>query len=56
MYYYKIKTTGNVVLEGLSSKRDVLDDMLTRKISRENIKGRVEIYDGKKLIDEYDVK
>jgi len=56
MYYFKIFTTGNVLLEGLSSKRDVLDDMLSRKISRENIKGKVEIYENRKKIDEYDIK
>lgn len=55
MFFYKIKSTSNVVYEGLSSKREELDYLLKRKIELSNFKGHVEIYDGKKLIEEYDI-
>jgi hypothetical protein len=55
MYFYKITTKENVVTEGLSSDREVLDYLINKKINSSGIKGKVEIFEGKKKIDEYDI-
>lgn len=55
MYFFKITTPSNVIYEGLSSKIEDLNYLIDRKIELSGVKGKVEIFDGKKLIKEYEV-
>ena len=54
MYFFKFKTRGNVIYEGLSSNTKDLEHLLRNKINLNGLEGRVEIFNGRKLVDEFD--
>lgn len=53
MYHFKIITENKTTYEGLSSSKDDLLYLIKRKIETNKINGTVEIFDGKKKIEEY---
>jgi hypothetical protein len=55
MYHFKITTDRNIVFEGLSSNKDDLMYLVNRKVEIHNLTGTVEIFNGKKKIEEYKV-
>jgi hypothetical protein len=55
MYHFKITTDRNIVYEGLSANRDDLMYLVKKKVEINSLTGTVEIFNGKKKIDEYKV-
>jgi hypothetical protein len=55
MYHFKITTESKVTYEGLSGSKEDLLYLIKRKIETNKINGTVEIFDGKKKIEEYKV-
>lgn len=55
MYHFKITTDRNIVYEGLSTNRDHLMYLINKKVGINSLTGTVEIFNGKKKIDEYKV-
>ena len=55
MYHFKITTDRNIVYEGLSANRDDLMYLVNRKVETGKLTGTVEIFNGKKKIEEYKV-
>jgi hypothetical protein len=55
MYHFKITTDQNVIYEGLSANKDDLMYLVTRKVEASKVTGTVEIFNGKKKIEEYRV-
>lgn len=55
MYNFKITTESKTIYEGLSSNMEDLLYLIKRKIEINKIAGTVEIFDGKKKIEEYKI-
>ena len=55
MYHFKITTINKTTYEGLSASKDDLLYLINRKIQTNKINGTVEIFNGKKKIEEYTV-
>jgi hypothetical protein len=55
MYHFKITTDRNIVYEGLSANRDDLMYLVNKKVEINNLTGTVEIFNGKKKIEEYKI-
>lgn len=53
MYHFKITTENKTIYEGLSASKEDLLYLIKRKIETNKINGTVEIFDGKKKIEEY---
>jgi hypothetical protein len=56
MYHFKITTESKTTYEGLSASKDDLLYLIKRKIETNKINGIVEIFNGKKKIEEYKVE
>lgn len=56
MYHFKITTESKNTYEGLSASKDDLLYLIKRKIETNKINGTVEIFNGKKKIEEYKVE
>jgi hypothetical protein len=55
MYHFKITTDRGVVYDGLSSNKDDLMYLINRKVETSALTGTVEIFNGKKKIEEYKI-
>ena len=55
MYHFKITTENKTSYEGLSASKDELLYLIKRKIETNKINGTVEIFNGKKKIEEYKI-
>jgi hypothetical protein len=55
MYHFKITTDRNLIYEGISSNKDDLIYLVNRKVETNKITGTVEIFNGKKKVEEYKV-
>jgi hypothetical protein len=55
MYHFKITTESKITYEGLSASKEDLLYLIKRKIETNKINGTVEIFNGKKKIEEYKV-
>jgi hypothetical protein len=55
MYHFKITTDRAVIYDGLSANKDDLMYLVKRKVETNKLTGTVEIFDGKKKIDEYKI-
>ena len=53
MYHFKITTDNKTIYEGLSASKEDLLFLIKRKIETNKINGTVEIFDCKKMIEEY---
>ena len=55
MFKFVIKSNDGREYEGIASDQGDLDYLISKKVSSSAIKGTVEIYSGKKIIDSYQV-
>ena len=55
MYHFKITTDRKIVYEGLSANKEDLMYLVNKKLETNGLTGTVEIFNGKKKIDEYTV-
>ena len=55
MFKFVIKSNDGREYEGLASDRGDLDSLINNKVLTSAIKGSVDIYSGKKIIDSYQV-
>lgn len=55
MYKFVIKSKQGNEYEGISGDYEVLQELVNKKISAANLKGQVEIYAGRKLIESYEI-
>ena len=55
MYKFVIKSKQGSEYEGISGDYEVLTELINKKISSANLKGQVEIYAGRKLIESYEI-
>jgi len=55
MYKFVIKSKQGSEYEGISGDYEVLQELVNKKISSANLKGQVEIYAGRKLIESYEI-
>jgi hypothetical protein len=55
MYRFVIQSNDGREFEGVASDRGDLDYLINKKVSSSAIKGSVDIYSGKKIIESYQV-
>lgn len=55
MFKFVIKSNDGREYEGVASDRVDLDYLIAKKVSLSAVKGSVDIYEGKKIIDSYQV-
>lgn len=55
MYKFVIKSSHGREYEGISGDFEVLQELINKKITSVNLKGQVEIYAGRKLIESYEI-
>ena len=55
MFKFVIKSNDGREYEGIASDRGDLDSLIKSKVSTSVIKGSVDIYSGKKIIESYQV-
>lgn len=55
MFHFKITTSSNMIYEGLAVKKEDLMFLINNKVETNKFTGTVEIFDGKKKIEEYKV-